>query len=146
MEPAFARIGLLPPPAAGTRVLACDGWTGAGRAANRTVALVVERVVGHVKRADVLPHRVLAPVGKGIEFHDAVRCVILLHLELGAGGGLLAALAGDPGFLAIECAIEWLDLADVAAALLELHAFVECVAAELRHVLSHSLRIGPEHA
>src|SRR5712691_1411470 len=105
MQPAFARIGLLPPPAAGTRVLASDGRTGAGRAADGTVALVVEWVVGHVKRADVLPHLVLAPVGKGVEFHDPMRRVVFLHLEPRARGGLLAALAGDPGFLAFEGAI-----------------------------------------
>src|SRR6266705_1181922 len=147
----FSRTALMPPPsriwsAPGARVLSRDRRPGAGRAADGTVALVVERVVGHLEGADVLPYLVLAPVGERIELDDAARGVEFLKFQIGARDGLLAALAGDPGVLALERAIERLDLADVAAALAQLPAFIERVAAEVRGVVGDGLGVGMEHA
>src|SRR5437867_684347 len=102
VQSAFARFPDLPPPAPGAPVLSRDRRPGAGRAADGTVALVVERVVGHLAGADVLPHLVLGPVGERIELDDAARGVEFLELQIGARDGLLAALARDPGFLALE--------------------------------------------
>src|SRR6266568_3369994 len=133
MQPALARFLLFPPPASGAHVLARNRWTCAGRAADRAVALVVERVVRNITGANDRPHLVLAPVGERVELHDAVRRVVFLQLELGAGDGLVAALAGDPGFLAFERARKRLHLSDMAAALAQLHAFVEgCTPTRLR--------------
>src|SRR6266496_1748268 len=146
MQPALARFLLFPPPASGARVLAGDRGARAGRAADRAVALVVERVVRNIAGADRGPDLVLAPVGERVELHHAVRRVVFLQLELGAGDGLLAAPTGDPGFLAFERARKRLDLSDMAAALAQLHAFVEGVAAEIGYVPRRRLRIGPEHA
>src|SRR5258706_1196112 len=120
VQPAFARFPDLPPPAPGANVFARDGGAGAGRAADGTVALVVERVVGHLEGADVFPYPVLAPVGKWIEFRDTPHAVEFLEVQIGAADGLLPALSGDPGFLAFERALERLDLADMAAALAQL--------------------------
>src|SRR5258706_2627812 len=145
VQPAFARFPDLPPPASGANVFARDGGARAGRAADGTVALVVEGVVGHLEGADVFPYLALAPVGKGIEFHDTPRGIVFLQLELGARDGLVAALAGDPGFLAFERALERLDLADMAAALAQLPAFVEGIAAETRDVFGNGAGVRPEH-
>src|SRR6266850_483280 len=145
VQPAFARFPDLPPPAPGANVFARDGGAGAGRAADGTVALVVQRVVGHLEGADVFPYLALAPVGKWIDLDDTPRGIVFLQLELGTRDGLLAALAGDPGFLAFERALERLDLADMAAALAQLLAFVEGIAAEIRDVFGNGAGIRPEH-
>jgi hypothetical protein len=106
----------------------------------------VQRVVRDIERADVGPDIVLAPIGEGIEFHDTPRGIVLLQLEIVARDGLLAALAGDPGFLALERAIEGLNFADVAAAFAQLLAFIERIAAETRDVLGNGPGVGMEHA
>src|SRR5712672_704840 len=122
----------------------CRQGQRAARATDRAVALVMERVVRHLEGADVFPYLALAPVGKGVEFHDTPRGIVFLQLELGARDGLLAALAGDPGFLAVERAIERLHLADMAAAIAQLLAFVERDAAETRDVSCNGAGIRPE--
>ena len=70
----------------------------ARRAADRRVALVVERVVGHVVLAHVVPDLVLRPFGERVELDD--RAVVVVDLDLadvGARRPLVAAQAGDPG-------------------------------------------------
>src|SRR5204863_6353410 len=146
LHSAFARFPDLPPPAPGAHVLSSDSGPGAGRAADGAVALVVERVVGHFEGADVLPHLVFAPVGERIELDDPALGVEFLEFQIGARDGLLAALAGDPGFLAPERAIERFDFADVAATLAQLPAFIERIAAEARDVLGDRPGVGTEHA
>jgi len=67
VQPAFARLGLLPPPASGANVFAAtvgrvhgaQRWNGSpGRAAR----------VRDVEGTNVSPNLVLAPVGKGLNF------------------------------------------------------------------------------
>src|SRR5579862_8491779 len=95
MNAAFGRCLDFPPPAPGARILARDHGPRAGRAADRAVALVMERVVGHLEKADIAPDVVLGPLGERIEFCDAVPDVELLHLNFGAGGRLAAPQTGD---------------------------------------------------
>src|SRR5258706_195242 len=82
---------------------------------------------------------------RGSRAPGTARAVVCRQLGLGARDGRLAALAGDPGVLAVERAIERLHLADVAAALAQLLAFVERVAAETRDVFCNGAGIRPEH-
>ena len=124
------------------------GWIGAGAglAADRRVAAVVQRVVGHVVGADVVPHVLLGPVGQRIELGHAVGRVVFLHGQLGAGARLGAALAGDPGLLAGQGAAQRLDLADAAAFLAHLDAVVEGVQAVLRDVVVDRARAAGDTA
>src|SRR6267378_1093110 len=138
MNAAFAMLDEFPPPASRARVLARDDRTSAGRAADRAVALVVERVVGNAVRVNVFPHLGFAPCRQRIEFLQAVRGVELALGELRARRGLLAALPGDPRALAGERALEWLDLAHLAAALAQIDGLVEGIPAVRTHVLFHS--------
>ena len=59
MQAAFLVLGAFPPPAAGAHVLAGLDGARAGRAADGGVAAVVQRVVGHAVRAQVVPDVVL---------------------------------------------------------------------------------------
>src|SRR3977135_49916 len=108
MNAAFAMPDDFPPPASRARGLRRDARTSAGRAADRAVALVVERVVGNAVRVHVFPHLGFAPCRQRIEFLQAVRGVELALGELHARRGLLAALPGDPRALAGERALGWL--------------------------------------
>ena len=81
------------------------GCTGAraGRAADRAVAAVVQRVVGHAVRAQVAPHVVLGPVGERVELRAGrARRRTRARRASRARRRLLAAQAGDPGALAGE--------------------------------------------
>src|SRR5277367_4388058 len=64
VDPAFLRRARLPPPAAGTARGAGLNRPGARSAADRGVALVVERVVRHVALADVIPDLAFSPLGE----------------------------------------------------------------------------------
>src|SRR5258706_9509714 len=79
VQPAFARFPDLPPPSPGANVFARDGGAGAGRAADGTVALVLERVVGAIEGAGVFPYLALAPVGKRIDLDETPRALPFLQ-------------------------------------------------------------------
>src|SRR5438874_2418891 len=67
MDSALLRRIRLPPPAAGAIGLARLDRARARRAADRRVALVVQRVIRHVVLAHVVPHLVLRPLGQRVE-------------------------------------------------------------------------------
>src|SRR5207244_10945028 len=86
---------LLPPPAAGARILAGGGRTGAGDAADRGVALVVEGVVRHVVGPAVVPDLLVLPAGQRVALQDAAVIVVDLDLaDVRAAGSLGAGPAG----------------------------------------------------
>src|SRR5438046_10342878 len=58
----FRRV--FPPPATGTLVFAGQNRTRAGLASNRTKSARLERVVGHVLRAAIVPHLARDPDGR----------------------------------------------------------------------------------
>src|SRR5207247_2420808 len=66
VDPAFLRRVRLPPPAAGARRLVGCDRARAGRAADRLVALVVERVVRNLALAHVVPDLFLGPLGERV--------------------------------------------------------------------------------
>src|SRR5882724_5773905 len=116
VDAALLRRVRLPPPATGAVGLAGLDRPGARRAADRRVALVVERVVRDVVLAHVLPDLVLRPLGERVQLDD--RAVVVVDLDLadvGAGSPLVAAEPGDPGVERREMLVQGLDLAHVAA-------------------------------
>ena len=86
------------------------------RAADRGVALVVQRVVREVVLGDVRPHVLLGPGGQRVGLPQPVAAVPGELGRAGPVGRLVAADAGDPAVGALERALERLDLAQEAAA------------------------------
>src|SRR5207245_10859616 len=89
-----------PGPAAGALVFTIGRFAGARPATDRAIALIVQRVVGNVMVADVVPNGFARPVGHRIEFHDVPADRFVDDIDFddaagGASGGLLAAQAGD---------------------------------------------------
>src|SRR5438105_13980361 len=116
VDAALLRRVLLPPPAAGAVGLAGLDRACARRAADRRVALVVERVIRHVVLAHVVPDLVLRPLGERVELYD--RAVVVIDLDLAdvrPGRPLVAAQAGDPRVEAVEHLRQRPHLAHVAA-------------------------------
>ena len=74
----------------------------------------MQRVVGHVLNADVVPHVTPGPVGQRVEL-DAVCIRIVDQGHVCPRARLLSAQAGDPGLFACQRARQRLHLADVAA-------------------------------
>src|SRR5579872_3519710 len=72
VDAALLYLVVLPPPAAGALVLSRGGGAGAGLAADRRVALVVERVVRHVVVPDVVPHLGPGPARERGDLRDPV--------------------------------------------------------------------------
>src|SRR4051794_31175303 len=70
----------LPPPAAGTCLLARRDRPRSGRAADRGVAARVQRVRRHIVLARVLPDLLLGPLGQWVELDDGG--VIVVDLDL----------------------------------------------------------------
>src|SRR5204863_5149782 len=75
---ALLRRVRLPPPAPGSIVLALRDSARARRAADRRVALRVERVHRHLVLAQVVPHLALRPLGERVELDD--RPVVVVDL------------------------------------------------------------------
>src|ERR671931_1109962 len=103
-------------PAAGALVLAADDGARARHAADRRVALVVQRVVRNLVDVEVGLHALRVPVDDGLHLPDAVALRPLDLLRVRARERLLAADAGDPRVIGRQRTLERLDLADVAAA------------------------------
>ena len=117
MEAAFLLLEAGPAAAA---FVATGGRQGAGQAADRAVAAVVQDVVGQAVFLEVGPHLVAAPVDERVELPDVG--------VVGAGGereerrhgtlgALIAAHAGDPEVEVEEFLAERVDLAEFAALL-----------------------------
>src|SRR5205807_7912805 len=107
----FAR----PRPPAAARVGPGLDAQGAGRAADRGVAVVDERVHEHALGGDEVIHLLLRPADDRVDL-DHLPPVIPLHdLALAALAGLVPANAGDPGVVVLERPLQGLHLAQVAA-------------------------------
>src|SRR4051812_2594391 len=78
VDPAFLRRVRLPPPAAGTARRARLDRARARRAADRGVALVVERVVRNIALAHVVPDLLLVPLRQRVELDDGA--VVMVDL------------------------------------------------------------------
>src|SRR3954451_6919509 len=116
VDPALLRCVRLPPPAAGAIGFSRLDGARARSAADRRVALVVQRVVRHDVRAHVVPDFVLRPLGERIELDD--RAVVVVDLDLAdvrARRPLVAAQSGDPRVESVQHLRQRLHLADVAA-------------------------------
>src|SRR5512133_3448406 len=130
VDAALLRRVRLPPPAPGTVGLAGTNRARALCAADRGVALVVERVVRDVVLAHVFPDLVLCPFGEWVQLHD--RAVVVIDLDLAdirARRPLVAAKPRDPGVEGGEMLRQRSDLADVAAEETVLHRLAEEVEA-----------------
>ena len=82
--------------------LAAAAGLRAGRAADRLVALVVQRVVGQVALVDPPPQVLVGPVRQRVVLPQAALLVAFDQLGARARGSLLAADAGDPALGARE--------------------------------------------
>src|SRR5260221_8076799 len=116
MQPALLRVARFPPPAAGAAVLAGTDRARARFAADARVSARMQRVDRHVERLQVRPDVRLGPVGERAVFRNITRRIALFLVQLRTRDGLLAPLPGHPRIDAGECAIQRLDLADLAAA------------------------------
>src|SRR5215211_985108 len=103
-------------PASRALVLATADRTGAGDAADRGIARVVQRVVGDLVDREVRGDPLGVPVDERLNLPHVVALGMLDLLGVRARRGLLAPDAGDPGLVRLERLDERLDLADVAAA------------------------------
>src|SRR5688572_28603290 len=139
VQSAFLGRALLPPPAAGTDVLAGSDSASARRAADAGKAAIVQLVVWHRVGSDVSPDFLVAPVGERIVFQQAVARVVGLDLDLLTDSRLPPAQPGDPRLLPRQCPAQRLDLADVAARLAQLATAVEAVDAVIVHVVLHGV-------
>src|SRR5713226_9105885 len=73
IHPAFLGCACLPPPSPRTSVFArARAW----RASDGGITLVVERVVGNVVGADVVPDLVVGPIRKRRQLHDPAVVVV----------------------------------------------------------------------
>src|SRR5438132_1744960 len=103
-------------PASRALVLAAGDGPRARNAADRGIALVVQRVVWDLVDVDVRLHALRVPIDDRLHLPHAVALGPLDLLRVGARHRLLATDARDPRVVGGERALERLDLADVAAA------------------------------
>src|SRR5688572_29287420 len=110
-----AALGLVPPaPAARARVFAGGDGAGARLAADREVALRLERVARQIVLGEVGVEIVLGPVAKRVDLEPAV--LDLEARQVLAGERLERFAAADPGIEALLGALERFNLANLAAA------------------------------
>src|SRR5512133_383020 len=103
-------------PATGALVVAGGDRARARDAADRRVALVVQRVVRNLVHVDVGLHALRIPVDDRLHLPDAVALRPLDPLRVRARQRLLTTDARDPRVVRRERALERLDLANVTAA------------------------------
>src|SRR5262245_18878883 len=115
MDPALELVGA--GPAARALLFVLGDRPGAGDAADRAVARLVQRVEGNLVHLDVGPDALLVPVRERVHLPDAVALRPLQLRRLGAARRLVAADARDPGAVGLERRQQRLDLADLAAAI-----------------------------
>src|SRR4029077_10272819 len=102
-------------PAAAARVGAGLDPHGAGRAADRRVTLIDERVDQHAILFDVGVHLLLGPGGDRVDLDHGPPGVPFDHPGVAAGGRLLPPHTGDPGVVGVERPLQRHALAQIAA-------------------------------
>src|SRR5262245_14726291 len=99
----LVRGTLFPPPASSAMVLPRLHRTSAGRAADAGVTQIIERMVRHVVRTDIIPHLIFSPVGQGVDLHNAAMVMVEFDFaNVGAGGPLIATEPRHPGVKMVE--------------------------------------------
>src|SRR3984957_11094776 len=141
MQAAFARIRVLPPPAAGAVVLSGLGGAGTRRTADARIAAIVQRAVVQLVAVYVAPDVGLRPVQQRADLRQAGLLVLVDRLRCGALLGLFVPHARHPGAVSTHGPDERLDLADLAAADALAQAVVKTVDPVLAHVTLHRLRV-----
>src|SRR5215210_1065010 len=84
-------------------------------AADALVALMQERVYGHIVRPHVIPHLRFRPIGHGRYLGGPVALLPGDDLRAGPLRGLLPADTRHPGVVAVQGLLQGFDLADLAA-------------------------------
>src|ERR1700722_13088990 len=111
-----AALGLAcPGPAPAARVGPSVDPERAGRAADRRVAVVDQRVDQHSVGGDVVVDLLLGPADDRVDLDHLPAVVPLDHLGLAAVAGLVPADAGDPRVIVGQRPLQRLHLAQVAA-------------------------------
>src|SRR5215470_5924896 len=132
MDAALRLAGSRPPATA--RVGARLDAGCAGRAADRRVAVVDQRVDQHALLGDVVVDLLLRPAHDRVDLDHLPPVVPLDDVGLAAVAGLVPAYPGDPGVVVLQRALERLDLAQVAT---QVRVAAEQPRAELRVLLFH---------
>src|SRR5687768_7870615 len=117
LQSAFARIWILPPPAAGPCIRTRLHRARARGASDAGIPFVMQRVVRKVARLDVRPHVLLGPLEQRADLPQAVALVPSHSFTQRALRGLFAAHTGDPSLVACDRTLEGLDLSNMAAGL-----------------------------
>src|SRR5688572_72934 len=77
MQSALPRLGLFPPPATGALVFSGEDGSRAGCAPDTGELLVMQRIVGNLAGADVLPDLLLGPLQQRADLVQVVRRIPL---------------------------------------------------------------------
>src|SRR6478609_1123676 len=115
MQAAFLGRVVFPPPAPGPLRLARCDRTGAGLAADRDKAFVMQRIERDSFSLGETQRDLARPVEQGVELDQAALRFGLRERDAAARGRLVGAQAGDPDLRPVQGPAQWLDLADVAA-------------------------------
>src|SRR5215203_1898579 len=102
----FRSIGF-PPPASSAGLLTCGCGSCAWYTTDAGISLIVERMVGHVMGADVVPHLLFTPICQRIDLHQPTVCVVEFDfVNRSAGTRLIAPEPSHPGIEGGEHAIQ----------------------------------------
>src|SRR5207302_75566 len=143
VDPALLDRAGLPEPPAGPLIFARLRGAGAGLAADRGIAALVERVDRQPVLADEGPDLVPAPTRQRSDLGDpAVGWIRRHHGDPGTRLGLLPSHAGDPGVVTGQGADQRPRLAHLAAVPAQLDRVVEEVRPVLADHLRHLGRVG----
>src|SRR5277367_3135200 len=69
-------------PSAGTLIVAVAGPPRAGLAADGTIALIMQRIVGNLVIVNVFPHRLARPRRHRVELHDVAPARLVKRINL----------------------------------------------------------------
>src|SRR5262245_56745529 len=133
MQPALLLLFVLPPPSTGTLALSGRHCAGAGGAADRQEALVMQRAVGNVVLADECEHLLAGPVEQRVHLDQAELRIDGRKRDAGTVVRLVGAQSRDPSGGSGEGTPEWSDLAHSAAGVACLNGRVKSIDALAAH-------------
>src|SRR5216684_1147754 len=146
IHPAFLGCACLPPPSPRTSVFARSGRARAWCASDGRITLVVERVVGNVVGADVVPDFVVGPIRKRRQLHDPAVVVVDFDLaDIRARRPLFAPEPRYPSVVIHQRTPQRQHLPHLAADQPQIDVPIEKVVAMLRHHLADDVMVGQEN-
>lgn len=145
MQSALSMFRRIPPPSAGSDILAWLDGSCTRLATDARISLVLQLVIRHMVLLYILLHILFAPVDERVHLNQVMNVVPFHYLHILAGYALLLSQSANPYIQSLHRPLQRFQFSNLAAAVSAFNRIIEEVDAFFLHHLLHRLIVWEEH-